>query len=364
MSGDDVDRPAVARRRMSPRSPRSTAITCCTGWPRSRRCRHRRTRSARRRDEILARGLPYLVGERAGRVVGYCYAGPFRTRSAYRFTLEDSIYIDPAEVGRGIGRRLLRPLIEQCAERGYRQMVAVIGGSETVASIRLHRALGFVPIGVLPAIGFKFGRWIDTVLMQRALGPGADTPARVTVSSSSRRQNGSVICRSRPDPRFHAHIYYDPGTKPVAETPAGGDRRRDSRSNSAAGMTSRSGRIRSRCIRSPLRPRSSAALVPWLMLNRGGLDVLVHPQTGDAYADHTEHACWLGAPLPLRLEVLRRNRGRLKPAARPAGRDAAHISSSDDQDDQDDADAAARVIAPTAAVRPCRQRADQRAGSG
>ena len=129
----------------------------------------------RRRDEILAHGLPYLVAERAGRVLGYCYAGPFRTRSAYRFAVEDSIYIDPAEVGRGIGRRLLQPLIERCAERGCRQMIAVIGGSETVASIRLHRALGFVPIGVLPAIGFKFGRWIDTVLMQRALGPGADT---------------------------------------------------------------------------------------------------------------------------------------------------------------------------------------------
>jgi L-amino acid N-acyltransferase YncA len=129
----------------------------------------------RRRNEILALSLPYLVGERAGRVVGYCYAGLFRTRSAYRFTLEDSIYVDPAEIGRGIGRKLLQPLIEQCAECGYRQMVAVIGGSETVASIRLHRALGFVPIGVLPAIGFKFGRWIDTVLMQRALGPGADT---------------------------------------------------------------------------------------------------------------------------------------------------------------------------------------------
>jgi L-amino acid N-acyltransferase YncA len=129
----------------------------------------------RRRNEILACGLPYLVGERAGRVVGYCYAGPFRTRSAYRFTLEDSIYMDPAEIRRGIGRKLLQPLIEQCAERGYRQMVAVIGGSETVASIRLHRALGFVMIGVQPATGFKFGRWIDTVLMQRALGPGSDT---------------------------------------------------------------------------------------------------------------------------------------------------------------------------------------------
>jgi L-amino acid N-acyltransferase YncA len=129
----------------------------------------------RRRNEILGCGLPYLVGERAGRVVGYCYAGPFRTRSAYRFTLEDSIYIEPAEIGRGIGRRLLQLLIEQCTECGYRQMIAVIGGSETIASIRLHQALGFVPIGVLPAIGFKFGRWIDTVLMQRSLGPGSDS---------------------------------------------------------------------------------------------------------------------------------------------------------------------------------------------
>ena len=132
---------------------------------------------ARRRGEILALGLPYLVAEHAelGRVVGYCYAGLFRTRSAYRFTLEDSIYVDPAEVGRGIGRALLEPLLLRSAELGYRQMVAVIGGSETVPSIRLHEALGFLRTGLLPGIGFKFGRWIDTVLMQRALGPGATT---------------------------------------------------------------------------------------------------------------------------------------------------------------------------------------------
>src|SRR4051794_25486024 len=78
----------------------------------------------RRRDDILARGLPYLVGERAGLVIGYCYAGPFRTRTAYRFALEDSIYLDPAEIGRGIGRKLLQSLIERCAEQGYRQMIA------------------------------------------------------------------------------------------------------------------------------------------------------------------------------------------------------------------------------------------------
>lgn len=131
---------------------------------------------ARRRGDILARGLPYLVAEREGRVVGYCYAGPFRPRVGYRYTLEDSIYIDAAEVGRGIGRALLQPLIERCEELGYRQMVAVIGGRETVASIRLHAALGFTHVGVFTGIGFKFDRWVDTVLMQKALGPGADTP--------------------------------------------------------------------------------------------------------------------------------------------------------------------------------------------
>jgi phosphinothricin acetyltransferase len=135
---------------------------------------------ARRRGEILKRGLPYLVAEAEGDVVGYCYAGPFRPRIGYRFTLEDSIYIDPEEVGRGIGRRLLTPLIEQCGELGYRQMVAVIGGRETAASIRLHQALGFAEIGAFSAIGFKFGRWIDTVLMQRPLGPGSTTlPAEI-----------------------------------------------------------------------------------------------------------------------------------------------------------------------------------------
>lgn len=130
---------------------------------------------ARRRDAILGDGLPYLVAEREGRVIGYCYAGLFRPRSGYRFTLEDSIYIDAGEIGRGIGRALLQPLIAGCEELGYRQIVAVIGGSETIASIRLHAALGFASSGVLPAVGFKFGRWIDVVLMQRALGPGATT---------------------------------------------------------------------------------------------------------------------------------------------------------------------------------------------
>ena len=127
---------------------------------------------ARRRAELVARGLPYVVAERHGRVVGYCYAGPYRARIGYRFSLEDSIYIDPAEIGRGIGRALLAQIIERSTELGYRQMVAVIGGSETLPSIRLHATLGFTHVGVLRGIGFKFGRWIDSVLMQRALSAG------------------------------------------------------------------------------------------------------------------------------------------------------------------------------------------------
>ncbi len=143
---------------------------------------------ASRRRDILARGLPYLVAERSGRVLGYCYAGPYRPRSAYRFTLEDSIYIDKAEVGRGLGRALLATVLDRCTELGYRQMVAVIGGSDTWPSIRLHAALGFTQIGVLPAVGFKFGSWVDIVLMHRALGPG-ETAAPMEISSIDREED-------------------------------------------------------------------------------------------------------------------------------------------------------------------------------
>lgn len=131
---------------------------------------------ARRRRDILDHSLPYLVAEREGRVVGYCYAGLYRTRSAYRFTLEDSIYVDADEIRRGVGRALLGELIARCGALGYRQMVAVIGGRDQWPSIRLHEALGFAHVGLLPAVGFKFGAWVDTVLMQRALGPGAVVP--------------------------------------------------------------------------------------------------------------------------------------------------------------------------------------------
>jgi L-amino acid N-acyltransferase YncA len=127
----------------------------------------------RRFDALAAGGFPYLVAESDGAIAGYAYAGLYRTRYAYRFTLEDSIYLDPTYAGRGIGRQLLERLVEASAARGYRQMVAVIGDSANAASIALHRACGFASAGVLPAVGFKFGAWIDSVLMQRALGEGA-----------------------------------------------------------------------------------------------------------------------------------------------------------------------------------------------
>ncbi|HZY11240.1 MAG TPA: GNAT family N-acetyltransferase [Beijerinckiaceae bacterium] len=130
--------------------------------------------AARRRD-VLRHGLPHLVADDEGEVTGYCYAAPYRARSAYRFTIEDSVYIDAAHTGHGIGRALLWRLIALCEEGPWRQMIAVIGDSENHASIGLHRAEGFQMIGTHPAVGFKFGRWVDSVLMQRGLGPGART---------------------------------------------------------------------------------------------------------------------------------------------------------------------------------------------
>jgi L-amino acid N-acyltransferase YncA len=128
---------------------------------------------ARRRDAVLALGLPFTVAEGGGRVLGYAYAQPYRPRSAYRFSLEDSIYVAADSTRRGIGHALLADLVGISARLGYRQMVAVIGDSANLASIRLHEKLGFARIGVLPAVGFKLGRWVDSVLMQRALGEGA-----------------------------------------------------------------------------------------------------------------------------------------------------------------------------------------------
>ena len=127
---------------------------------------------ARRRAQIVTHGLPFLVAERDGRVVGYAYAAPYRARPAYRYTLEDSIYIENDILGQGAGRALLDALIVACARAGYRQLIAVIGDSANKASIGLHAACGFKRAGILHDVGFKFGRWVDSVFMQRELGEG------------------------------------------------------------------------------------------------------------------------------------------------------------------------------------------------
>jgi L-amino acid N-acyltransferase YncA len=129
----------------------------------------------RRMRVLLDGGFPYLVAEIDGALAGYAYAGPYRTRPAYRFTVEDSIYIDPAAQRRGVGRALLDRLMEEATRRGFRQMIAVIGDSRQTPSIELHRAAGFRMVGNFENVGYKFERWLDSVLMQRALGDGATT---------------------------------------------------------------------------------------------------------------------------------------------------------------------------------------------
>jgi phosphinothricin acetyltransferase len=132
---------------------------------------------AARRSTILGRGDPYLVVTDAeDQVLGYAYVGPYRPRPAYRFTVEDSIYLGPGQQGRGIGRRLLSSLIGRSEARGYRRMVAVIGDSANHASIAMHAACGFEKVGVIPSLGWKAGRWVDSVLMQRPIGDGDATP--------------------------------------------------------------------------------------------------------------------------------------------------------------------------------------------
>ena len=132
---------------------------------------------ARRRDDVLGKGLPWLVAERAGQVLGYAYANHFRPRRAYRFCLEDSVYLHPDAQGQGLARALLAELMTRCEARGARQMLAVIGDAANAGSVGLHAALGFEHTGVLKAAGWKFGRWLDVVLMQRALGDGDAKPA-------------------------------------------------------------------------------------------------------------------------------------------------------------------------------------------
>ena len=126
---------------------------------------------------ITARGLPYLVAHAGGEILGYSYASPYRARSAYRHSLENSVYVSAGGGGRGVGTRLLAELIRRCEAGPWRQMIAVIGDSANASSIALHRKLGFRMVGTLQGVGFKHGRWVDTVLMQRALGAGDEAPA-------------------------------------------------------------------------------------------------------------------------------------------------------------------------------------------
>ena len=135
---------------------------------------------AGRRATILAAGLPYLVAELeaapAPRIAGYAYAGPYRPRPAYENTVENSVYVDRDCRGKGVGRALLAALVDACEKAGKRQMIAVIGDSANRPSIALHAALGFHHAGTLENVGFKHGKWLDSVLMQRALGEGAESP--------------------------------------------------------------------------------------------------------------------------------------------------------------------------------------------
>jgi len=129
----------------------------------------------RRFRALVDGGFPYLVAVHDGRIAGYAYAGPYRPRPAYRFTVENSIYLDPSSHRRGIGLRLMQELILACTARGFRQMIAVIGDSANAGSVGLHTRCGFQMIGTHPNVGLKFGRWLDTVMMQLPLGEGAAT---------------------------------------------------------------------------------------------------------------------------------------------------------------------------------------------
>jgi len=132
----------------------------------------------RRRGDILAKGFPYFTAVLDGKVIGYSHASAYRARVGYRFVVEDSVYVLNEMRGRGIGKKLLMKLIDECTRRGYRQMIAVIGDSANEGSIRLHAACGFEQIAVFTGIGYKFGRWLDSVQMQRVLGEGSNAPPK------------------------------------------------------------------------------------------------------------------------------------------------------------------------------------------
>jgi phosphinothricin acetyltransferase len=142
-----------------------------------------------RRRRSLAIGAPYLVAEAGGRIVGYCYASPYHARPAYRYTLEDSVYVADGLHGRGLGAALLGALIQRCEAGPWRQMVAIIGDSANRASIALRRRFGFEDVGTLRAVGFKFGRWVDTPLMRRALGAGDGSLPGAREPSAARSQD-------------------------------------------------------------------------------------------------------------------------------------------------------------------------------
>jgi len=130
---------------------------------------------SRRFESLASGGFPYVVAEASGTVAGYAYAAPYRPRHAYRFTVESSVYVDPAFAGRGLGRALMEDVIARAEGAGFRQMLAVIGDEANTASRALHARLGFREVGTFRAVGYKHGRWLGTVLMQRALGPGDAT---------------------------------------------------------------------------------------------------------------------------------------------------------------------------------------------
>jgi len=130
---------------------------------------------AKRRADVVGKNFPYLAAEADGRVVGYAYASLYRARPAYRHTLEDSVYVHKDYQGRGIGKRLLEALIDASEKAGARQLIAVIGDSDNHGSIGLHAACGFDEVGIMKAVGFKFGRWVDSVYMQREIGEGQST---------------------------------------------------------------------------------------------------------------------------------------------------------------------------------------------
>jgi L-amino acid N-acyltransferase YncA len=130
-----------------------------------------------RRADVLSKGLPYIVAEEAGQVIGYAYCTWFKPRPAYRFSAEDSIYLAPGVHGKGIGRALLAELTAQAERVGIRKLIAVIGDSDNAGSVGVHRSLGFTHVGILKSCGWKFNQWLDVVMMEKALGLGDTTPA-------------------------------------------------------------------------------------------------------------------------------------------------------------------------------------------